>query len=656
MRALFQPLLCVVVVWMWGCSTDPRPSGDVFAYPDQGLGVTPDEGEAGDADATEITDPAPICVPCAEDGSCPGPSAECVLLGDHSVCLLPCPDEGCDEGFVCNAGTCEPKSGACDCLADDYGEARECSLENAIGSCSGTEVCSSDGWLCDATEPTPETCNGIDDDCDGESDEDLEGEACDITNAFGACSGTEVCQGPDGWICQGEAPALDTCDGLDNDCDGVVDPGSLDTDGDGVADCVDQDCDDDGIPNASDNCICTANPDQLDTDADQAGDACDDDDDGDSVADGADNCPGVSNGDQADNEGDGVGDVCDDDDDDDTVSDGADNCPETENPEQVDTDNDGEGDACDEDDDADTVEDGSDNCPLVANVEQVDTDGDFLGDACDDDDDDDTILDAGDNCPLVANVDQTNTDGDPEGDACDGDDDDDTILDAADNCPLVANPDQVNTDGDSEGDACDVDDDDDTVPDDADNCQLVANVDQTNTDGDSEGDACDEDDDDDTILDADDNCPLVANPDQVNLDGDPLGDACDPDVDGDGFTVDDGDCDDNCADCYPGSKATTPKKDGLDQDCNGEKDDVAAEISKTCQYTPFGHPSNYGPSCEAYCGGDGKVVQPAFLVAPNNHWNVPCSVNFESCAVTLGCDGWNHYIYSSMTCVCTKYK
>jgi hypothetical protein len=58
------------------------------------------------------------------------------------------------------------------------------------------------------------------------------------------------------------------------------------------------DQDGDGVPDATDNCIATANPDQADLDGDGFGDACD-------------NCRQVDNGTQGDADGDGTGDACD---------------------------------------------------------------------------------------------------------------------------------------------------------------------------------------------------------------------------------------------------------------------------------------------------------------------------------------------------------
>jgi hypothetical protein len=162
--------------------------------------------------------------------------------------------------------SCDGFDNDCDGQVDeDFGQVgANCDI--GFGSCiqSGQIECNlaGDGVVCSATpqDPEPEQCDYTDNDCDGRIDEN-------VSNQCGGCG-----------------PINEICDGQDNDCDGVSDEGVLNVcDACGaipqeVCDGVDNDCDgreDEGVTNQCGGCgqvpieVCNCQDDDCDLNIDE---------------------------------------------------------------------------------------------------------------------------------------------------------------------------------------------------------------------------------------------------------------------------------------------------------------------------------------------------------------------------------------------------
>ncbi len=176
------------------------------------------------------------CSPGTADGTgepwyqrpCDGPDSDLCQEGLYGCAggAQSCSDTTGDTQEICDG-----LDNDCDSAIDEENPGGGADCQTGLpGVCaSGTETCIGGGIVCvpDAI-PTPETCDGLDNDCDGPVDEGNPGGGADCdTGYLGVCAyGTRVCVGG-GIVCSPNAiPSPETCDGLDNDCDGPVDEGS----------------------------------------------------------------------------------------------------------------------------------------------------------------------------------------------------------------------------------------------------------------------------------------------------------------------------------------------------------------------------------------------------------------------------------------------
>ncbi len=190
------------------------------------------DGLDNDCDgATDGLDSSLTLAPCDEQrGVCGGAvhtAGQCVQ-GRWTVC------GATEYGphFATSDVTCDGKDNDCDGGIDEQHAAA--TTVCGVGACAGTTgqlVCRSGGVLEDTCEPlaraSEERCNERDDDCDGTTDETFSlGGACSVGTGLCARTGVAVCA-PGGTMTTCSvtpgSPSPERCDGRDENCDGVAD-------------------------------------------------------------------------------------------------------------------------------------------------------------------------------------------------------------------------------------------------------------------------------------------------------------------------------------------------------------------------------------------------------------------------------------------------
>ena len=182
----------------------------------------PELCDGRDNDCDGILDESPIDAgdPCesGQEGVC-GPGRTQCVLGELT----------CVPVYSDRAERCDGFDDDCDGLIDEGGPGSgEPCLTDRLGVCrEGTTLCLNGEITClSLTEPSDDKCDTLDNDCDGSIDElALVNTPCD-TGRVGICQrGVTSCERGVSRCIPTFEPSDETCDLYDNDCDGEVDEG-----------------------------------------------------------------------------------------------------------------------------------------------------------------------------------------------------------------------------------------------------------------------------------------------------------------------------------------------------------------------------------------------------------------------------------------------
>ena len=205
-----------------------------------GANSTGGSGTGGSGQGGSSSPCSPLCEPghfcsvhpdtlvavCCQDGTEQCVSGQCIHVQTNVNHCGQC-DDPCDPGEICEAGSCGCTGNATQlCYSGSLGT-------EGVGQClAGQYVCENGSWsqtCAGEVLPGTETCNGLDDDCNWVADNGNPegGQSCQ-TGKQGICAdGISLCQVGGSLVClQSKLAVVETCNGLDDNCDGTPDDGN----------------------------------------------------------------------------------------------------------------------------------------------------------------------------------------------------------------------------------------------------------------------------------------------------------------------------------------------------------------------------------------------------------------------------------------------